>query len=83
MNGIGREVGAVAMAIVGLAVLAVLVSRNANTSGVINSASSAYNTALATAMGPVTGYSPGAPAYASTGGFGLSGSVMPNLSLAG
>ncbi len=58
-----RDISAIALAIVGVAVLAILVSRNANTTGVINSASSAYNTALATAEGPVTGYSPGAPIY--------------------
>jgi hypothetical protein len=63
-----RDITTVALAIVGVAVLAVLVSRNANTTGVINSSSSAYNTALATAEGPVTGYSPGAPIYSS--GFG-------------
>lgn len=66
----GREVitdiTSIALAIVGVAVLAVLVSRNSNTTGVINSASSAYNTALATATGPVTGYSPGAPIYANS-----------------
>jgi hypothetical protein len=59
-----RDISAIALAIVTLAVLATLVSRNANTSGVINSGSSAFNSALATAEGPVTGYSPGNPAYA-------------------
>lgn len=62
-----RDLTSIALAIVGVAVLAVLVSRNANTSGVVNAASSAYNSALATAMGPVTGYSPGPPAYAGAG----------------
>jgi hypothetical protein len=71
MGGFGRELISVLMAIIGLAVLAVLVSRNANTTGVVNSASSAFNTALATAAGPVTGYSPGAPIYAASGGAGL------------
>jgi len=71
MNQVLADITSVALAIVGLAVLAVLVSRNANTTGVINSASSAYNTALATAEGPVTGYSPGAPIYAQGTSFGL------------
>lgn len=62
-----KDITSIALAIVGLAVLAVLVSRNANTTGVINSASSAFNTSLATAAGPVTGYSPGAPIYAGNG----------------
>lgn len=69
---------AIASAIVGLAVLAVLVSRNSNTTGVINSGSSAFNTALATAAGPVTGYSPGPPIYANQGifGFGAGGTGL-------
>lgn len=65
MGGAGRDLVTIALAIVGVATLAVLVSRNANTTGVINSGSSAFNTALATAEGPVTGYSPGAPIYTS------------------
>lgn len=73
MGEIGKDVTTIALAIVGVAVLAILVSRNANTSGVLNSASSAYNSALATAEGPVTGYNPGPPIYATGGGgFGLS-----------
>ncbi len=62
-----RDVTTVALAIVGVAVLAVLVSRRSNTTGVINASSSAYNTALATAVGPVTGYDPGPPIYRSSG----------------
>jgi hypothetical protein len=75
MNSITSDITSIALAIVGVAVLAVLVSRNANTTGVINSSSSAFNTALATAEGPVTGYSPGAPIYGSStfGGLGSFG----------
>jgi hypothetical protein len=69
-----RDVTTVALAIVGVAVLAILVSRRSNTAGVINSSSSAYNSALATAVGPVTGYDPGPPIYRS-GGFG----ALPDL----
>lgn len=74
-----KDITSVALAIVGLGVLAVLVSRNANTSGVINSASSAYNTGLATAAGPVTGYSPGPPIYANSlgGNFGTGSNSIP------
>ncbi len=46
---------AVATAIVGLAIIAVLVSRQANTSGVIQSAGSAFATDLAAAVSPITG----------------------------
>ncbi len=75
MGEIGKDVTTIALAIVGVAVLAVLVSRNANTTGVLNSGSSAFNSALATAEGPVSGYSPGPPIYAQ-GGFGGTGIGM-------
>lgn len=45
----------VALAIVGVATIAVLVSNNANTTGVISSLSSAFTGALGTALSPVTG----------------------------
>ncbi len=44
-------------AIIGVAILAVLVSRNANTQGVISSAGSAFSNALSVAEGPVSGNS--------------------------
>ncbi len=78
MGEVGRDVTTIALAIVGLAVLAVLVSRNANTAGVIGAGSSGFNSALATAMGPVTGYTPGPPAYAGSGsmfGLGVAGGM--------
>lgn len=45
----------IALAIVGVAIIAVLVSKNANTTGVIQSASSGFSQTLATAISPVTG----------------------------
>lgn len=42
-------------AVIGVAILAVLVSRNANTSGVISSASKGFSGILGTALSPVTG----------------------------
>ena len=45
----------VLLAIVGVSIIAVLVSRNANTTGVIASAGSAFSGALGTALSPVTG----------------------------
>lgn len=42
-------------AIVGVAIIAVLVSKNANTAGVIQSGGSAFSSALGTALSPVTG----------------------------
>ena len=45
----------IATSIVGLAIIATLVSKNANTSGVIQSAGSALSGSIATAVSPVTG----------------------------
>jgi ABC-type sugar transport system substrate-binding protein len=49
----------IATGIIGLAVVAVLVSRNANTSGVIGAGGSAFSGALQAAEGPVLGNSLG------------------------
>lgn len=51
----------VLMAIVGVAIIAVLVSKNANTTGVIQAGAGGFSQSLATALSPVTG---------SGGGFG-------------
>jgi hypothetical protein len=42
-------------AIIGVAIIAVLVSKQANTAGVIQSGGSAFSSALATAVSPITG----------------------------
>lgn len=49
------SVVSVALAIVGVAIIAVLVSKNANTTGVIQASSSGFSQALGTALSPVTG----------------------------
>jgi hypothetical protein len=49
----------VATAIVGVAIIAVLVSKNANTAGVLTAGGSAFSQALGTAISPVTGSSLG------------------------
>ncbi len=55
MNGAMEKITTIAVAIVGVATLAVLVSKRANTAGVIKSAGGAFSQALATAVSPVTG----------------------------
>lgn len=45
----------IAVAIVGVALLAVLVSRNSNTAGVIGASGAAFSGALRAATGPVMG----------------------------
>lgn len=51
------SVTTVALAITGVAILAVLVSRNSQTPQVIQAAGSAYSNALGVAISPVTGRS--------------------------
>ena len=61
-------------AIVGVAIIAVLVSKNANTSGVIQAGGSAFSQSLGVALSPVTGG--GGYGSFTGGGAGLS---MSNL----
>lgn len=51
MNDIFKDVTSVAMAIVGVAIIAVLVSQRNNTVGVVNAASGGFARVLGTAMG--------------------------------
>ena len=55
MNQIWSGVVAVLMAIIGVAILSVLVSKNANTVGVLQAGSQAFSGALGTALSPVSG----------------------------
>ncbi|MEM4066703.1 MAG: hypothetical protein QXV17_07575 [Candidatus Micrarchaeaceae archaeon] len=50
-----KDIVTIATAIVGVAIIAVLVSKNANTSGVIQSAGQAFSQSLGVAVSPVTG----------------------------
>lgn len=54
MNGALSAIGSVAMAIVGLAILAVIVSKGAQTAGVITSAGNAFAGSIKAAVEPVT-----------------------------
>lgn len=62
-------------AIVGLAIIAVLVSRNANTAGIIGVGGSAFSGALAAAEAPVTGGGFGGSSFG--GGAGYGGGFSP------
>lgn len=55
MSELWQGVITIASAIVGLAILAVLVSNSANTTGVISAASSGFAQDLSAAVSPVTG----------------------------
>lgn len=82
MGNIGEQIVTVATAIIGLAIIAVLVSRNANTSGVISAAGAAFTSALGTAVSPVTGFTGGAggnlttPSLNTFSNFGQPGSII-------
>lgn len=55
MNQTISGIVTIATAIVGVAILAVLVSKNANTSGVIKAAGDSFSGALGAAVSPITG----------------------------
>ena len=55
MSDITSSVVTVLLAIIGVAVIAVLVSRNSNTSGLLTSGGNAFGAALSAATGPVSG----------------------------
>jgi hypothetical protein len=68
----GEKLVTIAVAIVGVATLAVLVSRNANTAGVIGAGGKAFSDALRAATGPVMGGS-------GAGQFGNINAFMPTF----
>lgn len=57
-NEIVAGIVTILTAIVGVAIIATLVSNKAQTSQVINAGGSAFSGALGTALGPITGYTP-------------------------
>lgn len=77
MGHMGDQIIAILTAIVGVAILSVIVSKNSNTTGVIQAASGGFAQAIATAVSPITGSSGGmGPVTGFTGGnsLGLIGS---------
>lgn len=61
----------IGVAIVGIAILAVLVSRNAQTPAVIGSAGQAFAGAIGAAVSPVSGMGMGFAPMSGFGGFGM------------
>lgn len=55
MNGIGERIATIAVAITGVAMLALIVSKKADTANVIKAAGGAFSGALGVAVSPVTG----------------------------
>lgn len=52
---IGEQVAVVALAIIGVAIVAVIVSKNSDTSNVIAAIGGAFNRSLGAALSPVVG----------------------------
>lgn len=55
MNKMAEQIVVVAIAIIGVAILAVLVSKNSNTANVISSFGNAFSNSLKAAISPITG----------------------------
>ena len=58
MNQLTEAAVTIAIAVIGLAIVAVLVSRKANTAGVIQAGASGFGNDIGVAISPVTGHSP-------------------------
>jgi predicted permease len=71
MSGVWQAVAAIAAAGIGLALVSVLVSKNSNTTSVIQSASSGFGNIINAAVGPVSGGQSG-------GYLGSTGSQLSN-----
>ena len=55
MNRIGEEVATILTAVIGVAILAVILSKRSNTTGVIDSGAKGFSSILSTALSPITG----------------------------
>lgn len=71
MNSFVEGISTIALAVVGLAVVAVIVSRNSNAGGIIQAGASGLANNIGVAISPVTGSSPSFNlGYPGSGGFG-------------
>ncbi len=52
---IGEQISVILIAIIGVATLAVVLSKNSNTTGVISAGAQGFSQALSTALSPITG----------------------------
>lgn len=68
MGKFGEEIVTVLLAIVGVAILAVIVSKNSNTSSVLQAGGQAFSGSLGAALAPVDGSSGSLPGLPSIGG---------------
>lgn len=68
MNDLWQNIVTIATAIVGIAILAVIVSKNSNTTGVISAATSGFAQDIQAAVSPVTGGGLGLGSLSNFGG---------------
>lgn len=73
MKDAGHLLGALVASVLGLALVSVVISRNAATAQVIGAGSSGLATLISAATAPVTGSSPVASGGISSGGGGIGG----------
>lgn len=75
MSSFMEGLSTIALAIIGLAIVAVIVSKNSNAAGVIQAGASGLGNDIGVAISPVTGSNPSISlAYPTTSGFGGFGS---------
>lgn len=79
MDGIATPIVTVAMGIVGVAILAVLVSQKSNTTGVLSAFGNAFSNMLSAATAPVTGSATAPSVSAITNNGGLGGFNIPSV----
>lgn len=60
MSHFGEQITSIALAIVGVAIIAVIVSNRSQTANVISAAGDAFSLALRTAVSPISGFTAGA-----------------------
>lgn len=68
MNSFGELISSVIVAVLGLAMVAVLVSRRANTAGVIQASGASLGGLIGAAVSPISGATP--PSVLGSGSFG-------------
>lgn len=85
MDGITEKVSSIAVLIVGVAILAVIVSTKSNTVGVIQAAASGFGNALSVAVSPVTGatVTPNLSYPTNSGAFGFGSAGVGSLNING
>lgn len=70
MNSFAEGAATIVLAVIGLAMVAIIVSRKSNAGGIIQAAASGVSNAIGVAISPVTGSSPSFDLSYPSSGFG-------------